>query len=114
MPCSTKHCKTSDLVGYPLIPRLRDTRMASVTLFRLVSQNKSCFHYFQVLGVVRCPLYVMRDKQGGLPSFLQNNFVGNSRQQFLIGLEHASILSQEEIQEALRLSQLIQMSLAKL
>ncbi|XP_068702203.1 U8 snoRNA-decapping enzyme-like [Montipora foliosa] len=69
---------------------------------------------YEVLGVVRCPLYVMRDKQGGLPSFLQNNFVGNSRQQFLIGLEHASILSQEEIREALRLSQLIQVSLPKL
>lgn len=70
--------------------------------------------FFQVLGVIRCPLYIMADKQSGLPSFLRNNFVGNSRQQLLIGLEHASILSQEEIKEAVHLSQLIQVSTPKL
>ena len=56
----------------------------------------------------------MADKQGGFPSFLRNNFVGNSRQQLLIGLEHAGILSQEEIKEALHLSQLIQVPTPKL
>lgn len=71
-------------------------------------------HYFQVLGLIRCPLYIMRDKQGGLPSFLRNNFVGNSRQQLLIGLEHASILTPEEIKEVVHLSKLIQASPPKL
>lgn len=56
----------------------------------------------------------MHDKQGGLPSFLRNNFVGNASQQLLIGLELASILTQEEIKEALHLSQLIQVSTPKL
>ena len=74
----------------------------------------SWFHSFQVLGNIRCPLYIMSDKQGGLPSFLRNNFVGNSRQQLLIGLEHAGILSPEEIKEAVHLSQLFQASTPKL
>ena len=60
---------------------------------------------FQVLGIVRCPLYVMRDKRGGFPSFLRNNFVGNTKDQLLIGLEHAEILTQEEIEEVVHLSQ---------
>ena len=60
---------------------------------------------FQVLGIVRCPLYVMRDKRGGFPSFLRNNFVGNTKDQLLIGLEHAGILTQEEIEEVVHLSQ---------
>lgn len=68
----------------------------------------------QVLGLIRCPVYVMGDKQGGLPSFLRNNFVGNSRQQLLIGLEHAGILTSEEIKEVVQLSQSIQASAAKL
>lgn len=56
----------------------------------------------------------MRDKQGGLPSFLRHNFVGNSRQQLLIGLEHAGILTQEEIKEVVHFSKLIQASPPKL
>ena len=47
----------------------------------------------------------MRDKRGGFPSFLRNNFVGNTKDQLLIGLEHAEILTQEEIEEAVHLSQ---------
>lgn len=69
---------------------------------------------FQVLGLIRCPVYTMHDKQGGLPSFLRNNFVGNSRQQLLIGLEHAGILTQEEIKEVVHFSKLIQASTPKL
>lgn len=49
----------------------------------------------------------MRDKKGGFPSFLRNKFVGNSREQLLIGLEHANVLTQQEIREAVHLSQLI-------
>lgn len=49
----------------------------------------------------------MRDKKGGFPSFLRNKFVGNSREQLLIGLEHANVLTQQEIKEAVHLSQLI-------
>lgn len=60
---------------------------------------------YEVLGIVRYPLYVMRDKRGGFPSFLRNNFVGNTKDQLLIGLEHAEILTQEEIEEVVHLSQ---------
>ncbi|XP_031564619.1 U8 snoRNA-decapping enzyme-like [Actinia tenebrosa] len=54
---------------------------------------------FEVLGTIRCPLYTLRDKQGGLPSFLKNNFVGCARQQLLIGIAREELLSIEETQE---------------
>ena len=61
-------------------------------------------------------MYILRDKRGGLPSFLRHDFVGNSRQQLLIGLEQESegILTPEEIKEVVQLSQSIPASAAKL
>ena len=56
----------------------------------------------------------MRDKKGGFPSFLRNKFVGNSREQLLIGLEHANVLTQQEVREAVYLSQLIPEIMPKL
>ena len=50
---------------------------------------------------MRCPLYTLNDKKGGLPAFLQHNFVGNAREQLLIGLEHENLLSVDEIKEAI-------------
>lgn len=80
----------------------------------IADPNFTDFGVFQVLGLIRCPVYTMHDKQGGLPSFLRNNFVGNSRQQLLIGLEHAGILTQQEITEVVHFSKLIQASTPKL
>ncbi len=49
----------------------------------------------------------MRDDRGGLPSFLRNNFIGNAREQLLVGLKHEGLLSKEQIDEAVaRCSQL--------
>lgn len=69
---------------------------------------------YEVLGLVRCPVYILRDKRGGHPSFLRHDFVGNSRQQLLIGLEHEGILTPEEIKEVVQLSRSIPASAAKL
>ncbi|EDO44507.1 predicted protein [Nematostella vectensis] len=59
---------------------------------------------FEVLGAIRCPLYTLRDKKGGLPSFLLHNFVGNARLQLFIGIEKENLLSREELLEAVKLS----------
>jgi hypothetical protein len=42
----------------------------------------------------------MRNNCGGLPSFLRNNFIGNAREQLLLGLKHEGLLSEKEINEA--------------
>ena len=56
---------------------------------------------FQTLGVLRPPLYTMGDGFRGLPAFLTNNFAGNAREEFLHGLVHLKLLTEEQVNEAL-------------
>ncbi|XP_020904194.1 U8 snoRNA-decapping enzyme [Exaiptasia diaphana] len=70
---------------------------------------------FEVLGIVRCPVYTLTDKEGGFPSFLRNNFVGNAREQLLIGIAKENLLTSQEIHEAIAKSGVdIDFSIAKL
>ncbi len=55
--------------------------------------------YAQVFGVTRCPLYTLPNGLG-FPGFLNNSFIGNSRDQLLITLERRGMLTPEEIQLA--------------
>ena len=55
----------------------------------------------QVFGVVRCPLYTLPNGLG-LPGFLNHQFIGNSMQQLIAGLERRGLLSQQEIKSALK------------
>ena len=43
----------------------------------------------------------MDDQRGGLPAFLRNHFIGNARDELLLGLKHENILSDKEIDKAL-------------
>ncbi|XP_022342132.2 U8 snoRNA-decapping enzyme-like [Crassostrea virginica] len=56
----------------------------------------------ETLGIIRPPLFTMGDGYRGLPAFLSNSFAGNARQEFLIGLQHYKLLSESEIQEAVK------------
>ncbi|GAB1294606.1 Nudix (nucleoside diphosphate-linked moiety X)-type motif 16-like 2 [Apodemus speciosus] len=49
----------------------------------------------EVLGLVRVPLYTLRDGRGGLPSFLENSFIGVAREQLLDALQDLGILAPE-------------------
>uniref|UniRef100_A0A8C0Z3C6 U8 snoRNA-decapping enzyme n=1 Tax=Canis lupus familiaris TaxID=9615 RepID=A0A8C0Z3C6_CANLF len=40
-------------------------------------------HGLEVLGLVRVPLYTLRDGVGGLPAFLENSFIGAAKEQLL-------------------------------
>ena len=57
----------------------------------------------EVLGVVRVPLYTLPNALG-LPAFLRHQFIGTSRLQLVAGLERCALLSREELQQALLLS----------
>lgn len=45
-----------------------------------------------MLGLVRVPLYTLRDGVGGLPAFLENSFIGAAREQLLEALQDLELL----------------------
>lgn len=55
------------------------------------------------MGIVRCPLYTLPNGLG-LPAFLKHDFIGNSRDQLLIGIERRGLLTPAELKEAVRMS----------
>ncbi|XP_012823583.1 U8 snoRNA-decapping enzyme isoform X1 [Xenopus tropicalis] len=61
-------------------------------------------HGLEVMGLVRVPLYTLRDGVGGLPAFLCNNFIGNSKSQLLYALRSLKLLRENQIQEVLKAS----------
>ncbi|XP_069501513.1 U8 snoRNA-decapping enzyme-like [Ambystoma mexicanum] len=62
-------------------------------------------HGLEVMGMVRVPLFTMRDGAGGLPAFLGNRFIGNSRSQLLYGLRVLKLVREDKLWEAARASQ---------
>lgn len=52
---------------------------------------------FQVLGLVRVPLYTLRDGVGGLPAFLENSFIGTAREELLEALQDLGLLKSESV-----------------
>ncbi|XP_069328117.1 U8 snoRNA-decapping enzyme-like [Eulemur rufifrons] len=54
-------------------------------------------HGLEVLGLVRVPLYTLRDGVGGLPIFLENSFIGAAREQLLEALEDLGLLESGEV-----------------
>ncbi|XP_076132755.1 U8 snoRNA-decapping enzyme [Alosa pseudoharengus] len=58
-------------------------------------------HGLEVMGMVRVPLYFLKNG-GGLPSFLSHSFISNSRSQLLSALQQFGLVSQRELDEAVR------------
>uniref|UniRef100_A0A8C8ZNJ0 U8 snoRNA-decapping enzyme n=1 Tax=Prolemur simus TaxID=1328070 RepID=A0A8C8ZNJ0_PROSS len=54
-------------------------------------------HGLEVLGLVRVPLYTLRDGVGGLPIFLENSYIGAAREQLLGALEDLGLLEPGEV-----------------
>ncbi|XP_003497692.1 U8 snoRNA-decapping enzyme [Cricetulus griseus] len=51
----------------------------------------------EVLGLVRVPLYTLHDGVGGLPAFLENSFIGATRNQLLETLQNLEILDPQTV-----------------
>ncbi|XP_036048804.1 U8 snoRNA-decapping enzyme [Onychomys torridus] len=49
-------------------------------------------HGLEVLGLVRVPLYILRDGVGGLPTFVENTFIGDAREQLLDALQDLELM----------------------
>lgn len=64
----------------------------------------------EVLGHVKVPLYTLKDVDSGgaeglgLPAFLDNLFAGCARPQLLLSLVKCGIMTQEEVDEAVKAS----------
>ncbi|KAM4696683.1 U8 snoRNA-decapping enzyme-like [Rhinophrynus dorsalis] len=65
-------------------------------------------HGIEVMGLIRVPLFTLRDGVSGLPAFLCNNFIGNSKSQLLFALRSMRLLREDQIQEAMYASQNMQ------
>uniref|UniRef100_A0A672N565 Zgc:103759 n=1 Tax=Sinocyclocheilus grahami TaxID=75366 RepID=A0A672N565_SINGR len=58
-------------------------------------------HGLEVLGMFRVPRYFLKNG-GGLPYFLSHWFISNSRAQLLSALQRCGLLSQGELEKAVR------------
>ncbi|KAK2501747.1 hypothetical protein MC885_008318 [Smutsia gigantea] len=67
-----------------------------LTLEQLLAVEKGAPHAkdhgLEVLGLVRVPLYTLRDGVGGLPAFLENSFIGAAREQLLEALQDLGLM----------------------
>lgn len=57
------------------------------------------------MGLVRVPLYTLRDGVGGLPAFLSNTFIGNAREQLLHALDTLQLVPGEQLQKVIAMTQ---------
>ncbi|XP_065142129.1 U8 snoRNA-decapping enzyme [Paramisgurnus dabryanus] len=58
-------------------------------------------HGLEVLGMVRVPLYFLKNG-GGLPYFLSHSFISNSRAQLISALQRCGLVSQGNLDKAVR------------
>ncbi|XP_074062992.1 U8 snoRNA-decapping enzyme isoform X2 [Macrotis lagotis] len=57
-------------------------------------------HGLEVMGLVRVPLYTLRDGVGGLPAFLENSFIGAARDQLMEALQGLGLLETGQLPPA--------------
>ncbi|XP_007420568.1 U8 snoRNA-decapping enzyme [Python bivittatus] len=62
-------------------------------------------HGFEVMGLIRVPLYILRDGIGGLPAFLSNAFIGNAREQLIHALDTLQLMPTEQLRKAVKIAQ---------
>ncbi|XP_053156501.1 U8 snoRNA-decapping enzyme-like [Hemicordylus capensis] len=62
-------------------------------------------HGLEVMGLVRVPLYTLRDGVGGLPAFLSNTFIGSAREQLVHALDTLQLVPGEQLQKAVTMAQ---------
>lgn len=76
------------VVTHFYVKRLTPEQLAAVEIGAPHAKD----HGLEVLGLVRVPLYTLRDGVGGLPAFLENTFIGTAREQLLEALQDLGLL----------------------
>uniref|UniRef100_A0A8C8RS81 U8 snoRNA-decapping enzyme n=1 Tax=Pelusios castaneus TaxID=367368 RepID=A0A8C8RS81_9SAUR len=82
------------------------TRRLSLEQFRALEEGatRAQEHGLEVMGLVRVPLYTLRDGVGGLPTFLSNAFAGGAREQLLESLGILGLVPEAQLSEAVAAS----------
>ncbi|XP_063150308.1 U8 snoRNA-decapping enzyme-like [Candoia aspera] len=83
------------------------TKRLSLGEFQMVEEGatQAKDHGFEVMGLIRVPLYILRDGVGGLPVFLSNAFIGNAQGQLIHALDTLQLMPAEQLQKAVRIAQ---------
>ncbi|XP_014272748.1 U8 snoRNA-decapping enzyme isoform X2 [Halyomorpha halys] len=91
------YCEEKDLVLHFF------AKEVSLSLFTDIEKMclKSHDYGSEVMGVMRIPLYTMIDGYRGFPAFLNNCFIGNSKEQLIYTLILKGIMTKEEIDKSL-------------
>ncbi|XP_073679821.1 U8 snoRNA-decapping enzyme [Garra rufa] len=94
--CSCLSSSCSELIMHFYIKKMTESELKELEKAAVTTATD---HGFEVLGMVRVPLYFLRNG-GGLPYFLSHSFISNSRAQLLSALQRCRLLSQGEIEKA--------------
>ncbi|XP_005406900.1 PREDICTED: U8 snoRNA-decapping enzyme-like [Chinchilla lanigera] len=85
---SSRAGDTSHVVGHFYAKKLTLEQLQAVE----AGAPKAKDHGLEVLGLVRVPLYTLRDGVGGLPAFLENSFIGAAREELLEALHNLGLV----------------------
>ncbi|XP_070597483.1 U8 snoRNA-decapping enzyme-like isoform X2 [Erythrolamprus reginae] len=82
-------------------------KQLSLEEFRMVEEGaiQAKDHGLEVMGLIRVPLYILRDGVGGLPMFLSNTFIGNAREQLIHALDTLKLMPAEQLQKAFSIAE---------
>ncbi|CAL8369091.1 unnamed protein product [Lota lota] len=100
MATTSLSSSTPPLITHFYVKKMEEDQIRAM---EIAGPSTAIDHGLEVLGVVRVPLYFMRDG-GGLPSFLSHGFAGNARAQLLDALTRFHLVAPDDLRRALALS----------
>ncbi|XP_076839955.1 U8 snoRNA-decapping enzyme [Brachyhypopomus gauderio] len=105
VPVTADDYVSSHLVPTPprLITHFYTKKMKETELVDMerAAVSTAADHGLEVMGMVRVPLYTLRNG-GGLPWFLSHSFISNSRAQLLEALQRLGLVPQRALEQAVR------------
>ncbi|XP_068604930.1 U8 snoRNA-decapping enzyme [Brachionichthys hirsutus] len=95
-PASSTSLSSSHLITHFYVKKIDEEQIVEV---EKAAASTAEDHGQEVLGLVRVPVYTMKDG-GGLGSFLSHSFVGNARSQLVNSLLRFNLVTPEQLHEA--------------
>ncbi|XP_030625577.1 U8 snoRNA-decapping enzyme [Chanos chanos] len=93
---SCLHQSPSHIITHFYAKKLEESELRDIEKAAVATADD---HGLEVMGMVRVPLYFLKDG-GGLPRFLSHSFISNCRSQLLFALRHLGLVSKEELERA--------------
>ncbi|XP_068190365.1 U8 snoRNA-decapping enzyme [Antennarius striatus] len=96
VPASSTSSSTSHLITHFYVKKVDEKQIMEV---EKAAASAAVDHGQEVLGLVRVPIYTMKDG-GGLAAFLSHSFIGNARFQLVNSLLRFNLVTPEELHKA--------------